>query len=93
MCMLVYTHIFSGSFCSENLETMGTVISYHLVNTKNLDLGVKAISQWKGQWLLTEMINSGAGSGKAQHELELFVILESREVLTTTKEWNKQTVG
>lgn len=79
MFMLVL--YFFGSFCPENLETMETVISYHTAHTKNLDFGIKVTSQWKGQWLCTEMIDSGAEPGKSQDEPEHFVILEYREVL------------
>lgn len=73
MCLLECTHVFSSSSCSENLETMQAVTSYHTVHTKSLDLGVKDISQWKGQWLLTDTIDSGAMPGKAEDESEQFV--------------------
>lgn len=70
MCLLENTHIFSSFFSGQrkNLETMQAMTSYHTVHTKSLDLGVKDISQWKGQWLLTDMIDSGAGPGRAQDE-------------------------
>lgn len=82
--------IIFGSFCPENLET---VISYHTAHTKNLDFSVKVISQWKGQWLFTELIYSGPEPGKAQDEPEHFVILEYRETLNNNNKKRSQQTG